>query len=110
MRRALTKLLPEDRQSFAKRSCKSSNNNERPKYQNLRVLLSSAAFFLIRFSDLAAKQIAAPAGGCFHLSPRSTEMAERSSRRKSRLKDVAVTFECEVHCEASPRLERREGK
>jgi hypothetical protein len=45
MRRALTKLLPEDHQSVGTRSCKRQDNNERPKYQNLRVLLSSAAFF-----------------------------------------------------------------
>jgi hypothetical protein len=35
--------------------------------------------FLIRFLQLAAQRIAAPAGGCFHLSLYSTEMAERSS-------------------------------
>jgi hypothetical protein len=44
MRSALTKLLPEDRQSFAKRSCKSSNNNERQRYQSVRVSSSLAAF------------------------------------------------------------------
>ena len=36
--------------------------------------------FLIRFLQLAAQRFAAPAGGCFHLSLYSTEMAERSSR------------------------------
>src|SRR5881409_2817478 len=36
--------------------------------------------FLIRFLQLATQRFAAPAGGCFHLSLYSTEMAERSSR------------------------------
>jgi hypothetical protein len=44
MRRALTKLLPEDHPSIEKRSCKRRDNNERPKYQNVRVSFSSAAF------------------------------------------------------------------
>jgi hypothetical protein len=43
MRRALRKLLPEDRPSVEKRSCKWWGNNERPKYQNAGVSL--AAFF-----------------------------------------------------------------
>jgi|SRR5919106_3014735 hypothetical protein len=45
MRRALTKLLPEDHQSLETRSCKRRNNNERPSYQNVRGSFSSAAFF-----------------------------------------------------------------
>jgi hypothetical protein len=44
MRRALTKVLPEDRQWFVKPSCKSRNNNERPQYQNVCVSFWSAAF------------------------------------------------------------------
>ena len=36
--------------------------------------------FLIRFSHLATRQSAAPPGGSFHLSPRSTEMTERSAQ------------------------------
>src|SRR6266496_2353991 len=44
MRRALTKLLPEDHPSIEKRSCKRRDSNERPKYQNVRVSFSSAAF------------------------------------------------------------------
>jgi hypothetical protein len=44
MRRALTKLLPEDHPSIEKRSSKRRDNNERPKYQNVRVSFSSAAF------------------------------------------------------------------
>src|SRR4029453_18813584 len=43
MRRALTKLLLEDHRSVEKRSCKRRDNNERPKYQNVRVSFSSAA-------------------------------------------------------------------
>jgi hypothetical protein len=82
MRRALTKLLPEDHQSFGTRSYKRRDNNERPKYQNVHVSFSSSAFFLIRFLQLAAQHIAAPAGG-LHLSPASTEMAERSFRAKA---------------------------
>jgi len=35
------------------------------------------------FLQLAAQHIAAPAGGCFHLLLRSTEMAEPSSPIKS---------------------------
>jgi hypothetical protein len=45
MRRALTKLLPEDHPSIEKRSCKRRDNNERPKYQNVRVSFSSVSFF-----------------------------------------------------------------
>jgi|SRR4029453_14998363 hypothetical protein len=45
MRRALTKLLPEDHQSLETRSCKQRNNSERPSYQNVPVSLSSPAFF-----------------------------------------------------------------
>src|SRR4029453_17818117 len=41
MRRALTKLLLEDHRSVEKRSCKRRDNNERPKYQNVRVSFSS---------------------------------------------------------------------
>jgi hypothetical protein len=46
MRGVLTKALPEDHQSFAERSCIPSNNDERPKHQNMQVLFSSAAFFV----------------------------------------------------------------
>src|SRR6266480_7426685 len=41
MRRALTKPLLEDHPSVEKRSCKRRDNNERPKYQNVRVSFSS---------------------------------------------------------------------
>jgi hypothetical protein len=43
MRRTLTKLLSEDHPLIEKRSCKRRDNNERPKYQNVRVSFSSAA-------------------------------------------------------------------
>jgi hypothetical protein len=49
MRRALTKLLPEDHQSLETRSCKRRNNSERPSYQNVPVSVSSAAFFFDLF-------------------------------------------------------------
>src|SRR6266536_1091912 len=45
MRHALTQLLPEDRRSIEKRSCKRRDSNERPNYQNVSLLLSSAASF-----------------------------------------------------------------
>jgi hypothetical protein len=43
MRRTLTKLLSEDHPLIEKRSCKQRGNNDRPKYQNVRVSFSSAA-------------------------------------------------------------------
>jgi hypothetical protein len=45
MRRALTKLLPEDHPSIEKRSSKRRDNNERPKYQNVRLSFSSGFSF-----------------------------------------------------------------
>src|SRR4030095_13554217 len=42
MPHALTKLLLEDHRSVEKRSCKWRDNNERPKYQNVRVSFSSS--------------------------------------------------------------------
>src|SRR6266480_4810921 len=45
MRRASTKLLPEDRRSIEQRSCKRRDSNERPNYQNVSFSLSSAASF-----------------------------------------------------------------
>src|ERR671919_290562 len=44
MRRALAKLLPEDRRSVEKQSCKRQDNNGRPKYQNVCISFWSAAF------------------------------------------------------------------
>jgi hypothetical protein len=67
MRGALTKLLPEDHQSFAKRSCKSSNNNERPKYQNMRVLFSSVAFFFDPLRALGGAAMCRAGWGVFSL-------------------------------------------
>jgi hypothetical protein len=63
MRRVLTKLLPEDHPSIEKRTCKQRDNNERPKYQSVRVSFLSAAFSLIGFLRVAVQHIAAPAGG-----------------------------------------------
>jgi hypothetical protein len=62
MRRVLTKLLPEDHPSIEKRNYKQRNNNERPKYQSVRVSSLSAAFSLIGFSRVAVEHIAAPNG------------------------------------------------
>src|SRR6266496_5411352 len=45
MRHALTQLLPEDRRSIEKRSCKRRDSNERLNYQNVSLSLSSAASF-----------------------------------------------------------------
>src|SRR4030095_5959745 len=45
MSRALTKLLPEDHPSIEKRSCKRRDNNERPKYQNVRFALSRQVLY-----------------------------------------------------------------
>src|SRR5437870_11840655 len=42
MRRALTQLLPEDHRSIEKRRRKRRDSNERPNYQNVSFLLSSA--------------------------------------------------------------------
>jgi hypothetical protein len=65
----VTSLLPEDHRSIEKRRCKRPDRR-----------LS----FLIRFLQLAAQHIAAPAGGGLHLSLCSTEMSQRSSRTNSR--------------------------
>ena len=62
MRRVLTRLLPEDRPSIEKRNCKQRDNNERPKYQSVRVSFLSAAFSLIGFLQVAVQHLAAPAG------------------------------------------------
>jgi hypothetical protein len=84
MRRALTKLLPEDHPSIEKRSCKRRDNNERPKYQNVRVSFSSAAFSFDSVLAVGRAAHCRSGWGCFHLSLCSTEMAERSSRTKLR--------------------------
>jgi hypothetical protein len=62
MRCVLTKLLPGDHPSIEKRNCKQRDNNERPKYQNMRVAFLSAAFSLIEFLQMAVQHIAAPGG------------------------------------------------
>ena len=46
MSRVLARLPPEDHQLTGKRSCKRRDSNGRPKCQNMRVSLLSAAFFL----------------------------------------------------------------
>jgi hypothetical protein len=46
MLRALAELPPGDHRSIEKRICKRRANNERPKYQTVRVSFSSAGFFL----------------------------------------------------------------
>src|SRR6266566_804902 len=78
------KLLPEDHPSIEKRSCKRRDNNERPKYQNVRVSFSSAAFFFDSVLAVGGAAHRRSGWGCFHLSLPSTEMAERSSRTKFR--------------------------
>jgi hypothetical protein len=80
MLRALAQLPPEDHRSIEKRSCKRMHSKGRPKYQNVRVSLLSAAFFL--YSVLALRRAMHCRLGNFHSSLRSTEKAERSSRTK----------------------------
>jgi hypothetical protein len=67
MRGALKKLLPGDHQSFAKRSCKSRNNNDRPKHQNMRVLFSSAASFFDALLGLGGAAYSGSGWGVFSL-------------------------------------------
>jgi hypothetical protein len=87
MRRTLTKLLSEDHPLIEKRSCKRRDNNERPRYQNVCVSFSSAALSFDSVLAVARAEHCRSAWGCLHLSPRSTEIAERSSQTKSRLND-----------------------
>jgi hypothetical protein len=72
MRRALEQLLPEDHQSIEKRSRKRRDSNGRPKYQNVSFVFLGSPPFVIPFLRCAAQHIAPPAGGCFHLSLRTT--------------------------------------
>jgi len=89
MRRALTQLLPKDHRLIEQRRCKRWDNNEPPKYQNGRISFSPTAFLLIGFLQLAAQPIAA--AQCFHLSLRSTETAQRSSRKSEWKADGACS-------------------
>jgi hypothetical protein len=86
MSRALTKLLPEDHPSIEKRSCKRRDNNERPKYQNVRVSFSSAAFF---FDSVLAVGPAAHCRSGRRVPSFVTMFSGIGGATKSRLNDVA---------------------
>jgi hypothetical protein len=80
MPRALTQLLPEDHRSIEKRSCKRRDNNERPKYQNVRVSFSSVSFFFDSVLAVGRAAHCRSGWGVLSLVLSTTEMAERSSR------------------------------
>jgi hypothetical protein len=80
MPRALAQLLPEDHPSIEKRSCKRRDNNERPKYQNVRVSFSSVSFFFDSVLAVGRAAHCRSGWGVLSLVLSTTEMAERSSR------------------------------
>src|SRR6266498_4896958 len=84
MRHALTQLLPEDRRSIEKRSCKRRDSNERLNYQNVSLLLSSAASFFdwSQSHSLSLLRLVFPFLTSFYGND-GTKFSEKAERRLS---------------------------